>query len=61
MDLKVGTSKDRLLPKFSCILGSKVGAVEISAIGQVVQRCVEQVSASKGPVVSLSNAMFEKV
>ena len=59
--LKVGPNKDRLLPKFSYILGSKTGTMEISAIGQLVQRCFEQVTALKGQVVSLSNTVFEKI
>ena len=58
--LKVGPNKDRLLPKFSYILASKTGTMEISAIGQVVQRCFEQVTALKGQVASLSNTVFEK-
>jgi hypothetical protein len=58
--LKFGPNKDRLLPKFSYILGSKTGTMEISAIGQVVQRCFEQVTALKGQVASLSNTVFEK-
>ena len=60
VNLKVGPNKDRLLPKFSYILGSKTGTMEISAIGLVAQRCFEQVTALKGQVVSLSNAVFEK-
>ena len=60
VDLKCGPNKDRLVPKFSFILGSKTGTMEISAIGQVVQRCFEQVTALKGQVASLSNAVFEK-
>jgi hypothetical protein len=60
VQLKVGPNKDRLLPKFSYILGSKAGTMEISAIGQVVQRCYENVTALKGKVACVSNAVFEK-
>ena len=48
--LKVGVNKDRPLTKFSYILGSKTGTMEISAMGQVVQRCFEQVTSLKGQV-----------
>ena len=58
--LKFGVNKDRTLEKFSYILGSKTGTMEISAIGQIVQRCYDQVIALKGQVVSLSNTVFEK-
>ena len=59
-ELKCGPNKDRLVPKISFIIGSKTGTMEISAIGQHVQRCFEQVSALKGQVASLSNTVFEK-
>ena len=39
--LKVGSNKVRPLTKFSYIIGIKSGAMEISAMGQVVQRCLE--------------------
>ena len=61
VQLKVGPNKDRLLPKFSYILGSKTGTVEVTAMGQIVQRCFDQVHALKGQVASLSNAVFEKI
>ena len=60
VNLKVGPNKDRLLPKFSYIIGSKTGTMEVSAIGQVVQRCFEQVTALEGQVASVSNTVFEK-
>ena len=60
VNLKVGPNKDRLLPKFSYIIGSKTGTMEVSAIGQVVQRCFEQVTALGGQVASVSNTVFEK-
>ena len=60
VNLKIGPNKDRSLPKFSYILGSPVGTLEISAVGQIVQRTLEQVNALKGQVVSLSNTQFEK-
>ena len=61
VQLKVGPNKDRLLPKFSYILGSKTGTVEVTAMGQIVQRCFDQVHALKGQVASLSNTVFEKI
>ena len=48
--LKVGPNKDRPLTKFSYILGFKTATMEISAMGQVVQRCFEQVTSWKEQV-----------
>ena len=60
VQLKLGPNKDRLLPKISYILGSKSATMEVSAVGTLVQRCLEQVTALKGQVVSLSNTVLEK-
>ena len=59
--LQIGVNKDRPLTKFSYILGSKSGTIECSAIGQVAQRCFDQVTSLKGQVACLSNAVFEKI
>ena len=60
VQLKVGPNKRSLLPKFSYIIGSKTGTMEITAIGQIVQRCFDQVTALKGQVASVSNTVWEK-
>ena len=60
VNLKVGLNKDRMLPKFSYILDFKRGIMEICAIVQVVQRCLELVHALKGQIASLSNAVVAK-
>ena len=60
VQLKVGPNKDRLLLKFSYIIGSKTGTQELTVIGQIVQRCFDPITALKGQVVKISNTQWEK-